>query len=61
MNPVPGGTKTRGLIGRCGLFCGGCVVYAESHETVLDERRRCGRPLVYSGEECAYCRVTETA
>ncbi len=29
-----------GLIGRCGLFCGSCAIYAVSHEPMLEPKRR---------------------
>jgi hypothetical protein len=34
------GNEGPGLVGRCGLFCGSCDIYAVSHVPALDERRQ---------------------
>ena len=40
MNPAPGEVEARAPIGRCGLFCGSCEIFAVSREPALDGRRR---------------------
>lgn len=80
------GNQGPGLVGRCGLFCGSCAIYADLDERYkgitsrnltrrrelgdaawLAEQRaeracsRCGRPLIYGDDECAYCGATRTA